>query len=232
MRCGLVQSPPAKSAKRESHHQAASTLLTRSAGRPSLASATMSFLAWYVQSINQLQSSVDLEPVLQFFGSPNRKIERELGFEALDLRLTALIAIAVYTVPGILMVVSGAKRLLSVSLATDNCPACRFITAQSSTIPLVACGLLFRHFRGVRRQLICNGGVRARKSPLTELPSFDSRYPFAAPDHRQQEADGEQSEGGQLVDPSGPPHESPRCVDAHVLRSHRDFRSEHAQVCL
>lgn len=61
----------------------------------------------YISLINQMQAKVDLEPVLRHFGAPQRTIEKELGFAALDLRLTAFIAVVFYTLPGLFMVVRG-----------------------------------------------------------------------------------------------------------------------------
>lgn len=62
-------------------------------------------LAAFVAAVNRLQNAIDLEPILKHFGSSKRTLERELGFEALDLRLTAFIAIVFYTIPGLIMVV-------------------------------------------------------------------------------------------------------------------------------
>lgn len=67
-------------------------------------------LAAYVAAVNKLQQKLDLEPILKHFGKPQRTMEKELGFEALDLRIVVFVAIAFYTIPGLIMVVSKCAR--------------------------------------------------------------------------------------------------------------------------
>jgi len=55
-------------------------------------------------------SLLDLEPVLSLLGSPERVLEKELNLKGLDLRLSALIAVVLYTIPGLFMVVRQSPR--------------------------------------------------------------------------------------------------------------------------